>query len=332
MNKEIFYTVGDAKRDKRDKRDFRASGIVPTLLDIPKQVFILDELFPPKHQFSRGSCTAQAQSHHKERQEKKASAARFIMAETKRLENNTEYGAYTRDSFTVVKNVGACSEELYPEPAPDMSWEEYIDVSKIPEECYKDAKQHKSQSYWRVEKDLTEIKSLLLQRKEKDTSIVCSMAWYKEFNRPNNGQLPIAFTGNGSGHAVELKGWDDFQEYLIFKNSWGTGWGDGGYFYMPFSIFNKVIWDLWTSMDLPEDLPVDNYYGEKRTWSNYMLEKSFAFNPWLFKQIGRLPNNREIKGLAYGKWDFETIFRGVNGDMWLKITKPEAIKNGLINK
>ena len=327
MNEEIFYTVGDAKRDKKDRRDYRASGIVPTLLDIPKQVFNLEELFPPKNQFSRGSCTSQAQTHHKERQEKKACAARFVMALTKKLENNTEYGAYTRNSFAVVKNNGVCSEELYPEPDPGMSWEEYIDVSKIPQKCYEDAKQHKSQSYWRVEKNIDEIKSLLLQNKD---SIVCSMAWHREFNGAAYGILPVNFTGDGSGHAVELKGWDDFKEHLIFKNSWGQ-WGGKGFFYMPFSIFDKVVWDLWTSIDLPDDLPVDNYFGEKRNWASYMREKSVAFSPWIFKKIGRLPNNREIKALAYGFWSADSVFTGKVGDIWLKMTKPEATKQGLID-
>lgn len=327
-DKKIFYTTG-AKKDRLDKRDFRASGVIPTL-EIPKQIFNLDELFGPKNQYSRGSCTSQAQGHHKERQEKRKSSARMIMAKTKELEGNKDYGAYTRDTFAVVKEFGICSEELYPEPGPEISWEEYIDVSKIPDQCYEDAKGHKSQSYWRVEKDLTEIKSLLFQRKEKNSSIVCSMEWYKEFNRPVDGRLPISFSGDGDGHAVELKGWNDFEEHLTFKNSWGVDWGDGGYFYMPYSIFNKVIWDLWCSLDIPAEMPVDLYYNEKRTWSSFLLEKSFAFNLWLIKKIGRLPSNREIKGLCYGMWDYETIFLGIHGDMWLKITKPEAVKRGLI--
>jgi hypothetical protein len=235
----------------------------------------------------------------------------------------------TRNTFTVVNKMGICAEELYPEPDGTMSWEEYIDVSKIPQKCFDDAKQHKSASYWRVNNDTNEIKTVLLQHKN---SIVCSMEWFKEFNKPDDGVLPSNFNNSVGGHAVELKGWDDFKEVFIFKNSWGNGWGKDGFFYMPYNIFNKVVWDLWCSLDIPDEMPVDLYYGEKRTWASFLLEKSFAFNPYIMNRLGRLPNNREIKGLAYGRWDYETVFLGIHRDMWLKITKMEAIKNGLIKK
>lgn len=326
-DEEILFGLG-SKKDKRDRRDFRASGVVQTI-DVPKQIFDLDDKFPSKNQFSRGSCTSQAQSHHKERQENKRISARFIMAKTKEKEGNANYGAYTRNTFSIVKEIGACSDDLYPEPDAYMSWEEYIDVKNIPEKCFKDAKNHKSQSYWRVERNLDEIKSILLQ---KGNSIVCSMEWFKEFNRPANGILPTEFRISAGGHAVELKGWNDFDEYLHFKNSWGESWGKEGDFFMPFSMIDKVVWDLWCSLDIPENLPIDERYGEKRTWAGYMREKSFAFNPWLFKKIGRLPNNREIIGLAYGFYSYESVFKGKIGDVWLKITKPEAIKRGIIDK
>ena len=84
--------------------------------------------------------------------------------------------------------------------------------------------------------------------------------------------------------------------------------------------------DLYTSLDYPKELPVDNRYGIKRTWASFMRERAMAFNAWLFAQIGRLPNNREISALAYGFWDFESVFRGKVGDKWLHTTKPEHEK------
>jgi len=76
-----------------------------------------------------------------------------------------------------------------------------------------------------------------------------------------------------------------------------------------------------------DNLPVDEYYGERRTWSKFLIEKGIAFNPWLIKKLGRLPNNREIKMLAYGHWSFIEMesesFRPITN--WL--TKP-AYKDG----
>ncbi|HBN08566.1 MAG TPA: hypothetical protein DD435_07915 [Cyanobacteria bacterium UBA8530] len=36
------------------------------------------------------------------------------------------------------------------------------------------------------------------------------------------------------GHAVLAVGYDDAKKVLIVRNSWGSGWGDKGYFYMPY--------------------------------------------------------------------------------------------------
>jgi C1A family cysteine protease len=41
------------------------------------------------------------------------------------------------------------------------------------------------------------------------------------------------------GHAVLLVGYNDEGQYFIVKNSWGTGWGEAGYFRVAYS-------DLWT--------------------------------------------------------------------------------------
>lgn len=45
------------------------------------------------------------------------------------------------------------------------------------------------------------------------------------------------------GHAVSVVGYDE--EYLIIKNSWGITYGDMGYWYLPYSDFNKVR-EAWT--------------------------------------------------------------------------------------
>jgi len=328
MAEKFFFTTG-AKRDLVDIRDRYIAGITLVGAVLPKQVFRIFDPFSAKNQYSLPSCTSQAQAHHKERQEQRKSSARFIMALTKQLEGNTNFGAYTRDTFSVVQKIGICEDRFYPEPNSSMKWEEYIDTTKIPENCYEDASAHKSASYWRVGNDTNELKTVLLQYKN---SVVCSMEWFKEFNTPNNGLLPSNFNNTVGGHAVDLVGFDDFKEYFIFKNSWGNGWGDNGHFYMPYNIFNKVIWDLWCSLDIPVEMPVDNYYGEKRTWATYILERSFAFSPWIRNKINRLPNNREIKGLAYGKWSADTVFSGKTGEFWLSMTKPAAMKAGLVDK
>lgn len=74
------------------------------------------------------------------------------------------------------------------------------------------------------------------------------------------------------------------------------------------------------------DLPVDNRYGQPRTWASFLREKATAFNPWLIKKIGRLPTPREINGLCYGYHPFNNVFIGSIGTDWLYLTWPEYKK------
>lgn len=49
------------------------------------------------------------------------------------------------------------------------------------------------------------------------------------------------------GHAVLLVGYDKKKQVYIARNSWGTRWGDKGYFYMPFQVIQNqtMSGDFW---------------------------------------------------------------------------------------
>jgi C1A family cysteine protease len=53
-------------------------------------------------------------------------------------------------------------------------------------------------------------------------------------NDPNDPQDP--FLG---GHEVCIVGYDDDNQWFEVANSWGTGWGDNGFFYVPYAFFNN---------------------------------------------------------------------------------------------
>ncbi len=50
------------------------------------------------------------------------------------------------------------------------------------------------------------------------------------------------------GHAVMAVGYNDTKQMLIVRNSWGSKWGDKGYFYMPYKFvgWGKVM-DIWSA-------------------------------------------------------------------------------------
>lgn len=66
--------------------------------------------------------------------------------------------------------------------------------------------------------------------------VVFGIEVYEAFYDTQNGKLPRPNPKEESqgGHAVVAVGYDDAMQALIVKNSWGTDWGDKGYFYLPY--------------------------------------------------------------------------------------------------
>ena len=60
--------------------------------------------------------------------------------------------------------------------------------------------------------------------------------------------MPAAGEAVAGGHAVLAVGYDDSKSMFIIRNSWGSGWGLAGYFYMPYAYLldNNLSDDFWT--------------------------------------------------------------------------------------
>ena len=50
------------------------------------------------------------------------------------------------------------------------------------------------------------------------------------------------------GHAVMAVGYDDNSQRFMVRNSWGPGWGLGGYFTLPYAYLTdaNLVDDFWT--------------------------------------------------------------------------------------
>jgi C1A family cysteine protease len=55
------------------------------------------------------------------------------------------------------------------------------------------------------------------------------------------------------GHAVTLVGFNDETKQFIVRNSWGTAWGQNGYFTLPYAyVLNSgLASDFWCIKTIP---------------------------------------------------------------------------------
>lgn len=81
----------------------------------------------------------------------------------------------------------------------------------------------------------------------------------------NPGEIPYPCPGEQAewGHAIVAIGFDDKKKIhntkcnktttgaLFIRNSWGTGWGDGGYGWLPYDyVSNKLALDFWSLLNM----------------------------------------------------------------------------------
>lgn len=65
--------------------------------------------------------------------------------------------------------------------------------------------------------------------------LVTTMQVYADFFHYSSGVYSHTSGSYAGGHAVLIIGFDDDEQCFIVKNSWGTGWGEGGFFRIAYS-------------------------------------------------------------------------------------------------
>jgi cathepsin B len=75
---------------------------------------------------------------------------------------------------------------------------------------------------------------------------------YSDFYNYRSGIYSYVSGSNLGGHAVEVVGWGNTNgvDYWIVKNSWGTSWGEAGYFRIKFGQvgFGKTMWGCYAQV------------------------------------------------------------------------------------
>lgn len=102
---------------------------------------------------------------------------------------------------------------------------------------------HKIEGWGMVWPSLSKIKAALAHYGPLPTS----MQVYSDFMDYKSGVYTRVGGKRLGGHAVLLVGYNDEEEYFIVKNSWGTDWGENGFFRIDYSqMHSMVIFGLTT--------------------------------------------------------------------------------------
>jgi len=156
--------------------------------------------------------------------------------------HGTEYmgeGMYPLSALANLKKEGVCRDILFPNRGtyPEL-W------PLLTPSLHSDAANHKITNYARIRTN-DEVKSCLINTSPVSIMIPVYPSFYNctgTLSMPGAGETP---TGN---HEVTICGWKliDGNPYWYVLNSWGPGWGENGYCYMP---FGYPITEMWAVVD-----------------------------------------------------------------------------------
>ncbi len=235
-------------------------------LSIPTSIDLRGWCPPIEHQGALGSCTANAGVGLVEYYERRAfgrhiDASRLFLYKVTRnlLKWIGDRGAFLRTTMAAMVFFGMPPEEY---------WAYIIkDFDKEPSSfCYAYAQNYQAIQYFRLDPPSTP-KDLLLKRvKSLLAAGLPSMFGFAVFDSikkvEDDGKIPFPCPEERilGGHAIVVVGFDDNIKInnddckvettgaLLIRNSWGTGWGDKGYGWLPYDYVLKGLAIDWWSL------------------------------------------------------------------------------------
>jgi hypothetical protein len=130
---------------------------------------------------------------------------------------------------------GCCEEKFWP----------YLDDEDAPmlEGAAENAAQHKIDSYYVIPRQNHDLIKKTLLQETLWTSIKVN---YEFYYTPKSGIVnteKYLASSPAGGHAIAMTGWKIIEGnlYWEFQNSWGTGFGNDGFFYLESSLYEQIL-------------------------------------------------------------------------------------------
>ena len=150
---------------------------------------------------------------------------------------NEDVGAYPRNAIKAAKQYGICTEKLWP-----------YDTSKFKvrptDECYLDGLTRTVDKYHRLS-DVNDI----LEALNAENPVIAGIEVFDSFDQITPGDAVLKMPGPDEepvgAHAILFVGYDLKNRQILVRNSFGSTWGDGGYFWLPFDYCKDYLTDAW---------------------------------------------------------------------------------------
>jgi C1A family cysteine protease len=229
-----------------DARDYQFSQKVSIPKSVPSAVDLRPHMPTVVDQGNLGSCTANAivaafqYDLTKQKLNIFTGSRLFVYYNERVMEGSVgqDSGAMIRDGIKSLNTYGVCSEPTWP----------YIIAKfavKPSTAAYTQAKLNRALTYYSVASNPTAIKTALAA----GFPVVIGIEVYESFESDAvavSGVVPMPGPSEQllGGHAVLVVGYNDVLKQFIVRNSWGTGWGKSGYFFLPYA-YTSLMSDCW---------------------------------------------------------------------------------------
>ncbi len=177
----------------------------------------------------------------------------FLYYNERQIENTVQYdsGAYLRDGMKVLQQTGICPEADWAydaTPAPCDSCPFPVGskpATQPPQQAYDDAANYTITSYQSLQQILGQLQGALVSGFPFAFGFTVFSSWANTDSTII--PLPMPSDSQAGGHAVLAVGYDNSTSLFKFRNSWGPGVGDAGYFYIPYAYITNpsLASDFW---------------------------------------------------------------------------------------
>jgi C1A family cysteine protease len=236
----------------------KSAGFRAAASSQPKSIDLSSWCSPIENQGQIGSCTANAgvglfEFYQRRAYGKHLEGSRLFLYKATRnlLGWDGDTGAYLRTTMGAMALFGIPPEEYwrYDEAEYDVEPSAFL---------YSFASSYQALKYYRLDPTGAQPKQVLDTIKRFLAAGLPSMFGFTVYSSiwsALNGEIPFPSSGDriDGGHAVVAVGYDDAKHIgsskgaLKIRNSWGTGWGEGGYGWLPYEyVLHGLAQDFWS--------------------------------------------------------------------------------------